>query len=31
EGEDFMHAWLRIWLGKEPADGGLKQDLLGGD
>lgn len=31
EGEDFMRAWLRIWLGKEPADGGLKQELLGGD
>ncbi len=30
EGEDFMHAWLRIWLGREPADGGLKQELLGG-
>jgi len=31
EGEDFMHAWLRIWLGREPADGGLKDELLGGE
>ena len=31
EGEDFMQAWLRIWLGKEPADAGLKQGLLGTD
>lgn len=29
EGEDFMHAWLRIWLGKHPADSGLKKGLLG--
>jgi hypothetical protein len=31
EGEDFMQGWLRIWLGKEPADASLKQGLLGGD
>lgn len=31
EGEDFMQAWLRIWLGHEPADAGLKKGLLGGD
>jgi hypothetical protein len=31
EGEDFMQAWLRIWLGREPADAGLKQGLLGAD
>lgn len=31
EGEDFMQAWLGIWLGKEPADAGLKKGLLGGD
>ena len=31
EGEDFMQAWLRIWLGQEPADASLKQGLLGGD
>lgn len=31
EGEDFMHAWLRIWLGKQPADSDLKQGLLGTD
>jgi hypothetical protein len=31
EGEDFMRAWLRIWLGQEPADTGLKQGLLGED
>ena len=31
EGEDFRQAWLRIWLGMEPAGGGLKQELLGAD
>ncbi|MHB8534130.1 MAG: chalcone isomerase family protein [Sulfuricaulis sp.] len=31
EGADFMQAWLRIWLGKEPADSDLKQKLLGAD
>jgi hypothetical protein len=31
EGEDFMQAWLRIWLGKHPADADLKQELLGAD
>ncbi|HYA39389.1 MAG TPA: chalcone isomerase family protein [Candidatus Methylomirabilis sp.] len=31
EGEDFMHAWLRIWLGQHPADPDLKQSLLGTD
>lgn len=31
EGEDFMQAWLRIWLGQQPADAGLKQGLLGTD
>lgn len=31
EGEDFMQAWLGIWLGREPADTGLKKGLLGGD
>ena len=31
EGEDFMQAWLRIWLGRQPADGDLKQGLLGLD
>lgn len=29
DGEDFMQAWLRIWLGKQPADADLKQGLLG--
>ncbi len=29
EGEDFMRAWLRIWLGAHPADSGLKKGLLG--
>lgn len=29
EGEDFMQAWLRIWLGKEPADAALKRAMLG--
>ena len=31
EGEDFMQAWLRIWLGQQPADADLKQGLLGAD
>jgi hypothetical protein len=31
EGEDFMQAWLRIWLGEQPADAALKRALLGGD
>jgi len=31
EGEDFMQGWLRIWLGKQPADADLKQGLLGLD
>lgn len=31
EGEDFMQAWLRIWLGRQPADADLKQGLLGAD
>lgn len=31
DGEDFMQAWLRIWLGKQPADADLKQGLLGAD
>jgi len=31
EGEDFMQAWLRIWLGTHPADDDLKQGLLGQD
>lgn len=29
EGEDFYRALLRVWLGEQPADGSLKQDLLG--
>lgn len=28
-GQDFNNALLRIWLGKEPVTGSLKQDLLG--
>lgn len=31
EGEDFMQAWLRIWLGQHPADADLKKGLLGLD
>jgi hypothetical protein len=31
EGEDFMQAWLKIWLGEKPADGDLKRAMLGGD
>ena len=30
EGADFMQAWLRIWLGRVPADGDLKRAMLGG-
>lgn len=30
-GEDFMHAWLRTWLGEYPADDDLKDALLGND
>lgn len=29
-GDDFSRALLRIWLGDNPADGDLKQGLLGG-
>jgi hypothetical protein len=29
EGEDFMQAWLRIWLGATPADADLRRALLG--
>lgn len=29
EGEDFNRALMNIWLGDEPADGGLKDALLG--
>jgi len=28
-GEDFSRALLKIWLGKKPADAGLKEALLG--
>ncbi len=31
EGEDFMQAWLGIWLGDKPADGDLRRAMLGGD
>jgi hypothetical protein len=31
EGEDFMQAWLRIWLGEEPVDAALKRAMLGAD
>ncbi len=31
EGADFMQAWLRIWLGRVPADSDLKRAMLGGD
>lgn len=30
-GEDFMHAWLRTWLGDHPADKSLKRELLAGN
>lgn len=29
EGEDFMQALLRVWLGDRPADKGLKSGMLG--
>lgn len=29
-GEDFADAYLAIWLGPDPADGGLRDRLLGG-
>ena len=29
EGEDFFQALLKIWIGDEPADGGLKDAMLG--
>lgn len=30
DGADFQRALLKVWLGAEPADAGLKQALLGG-
>lgn len=30
EGADFMRALWSVWLGKKPADGGLKKGMLGG-
>jgi hypothetical protein len=30
-GEDFAQALLRVWLGAEPADSGLKRAMLGRD
>lgn len=30
EGKDFARAWLKIWLGRDPADDDLKRALLGG-
>ena len=29
-GEDFFQALLKIWIGEDPADSGLKKALLGG-
>jgi hypothetical protein len=29
-GEDFYQALLKIWIGEDPADSGLKKALLGG-
>ena len=31
EGADFSRALLKVWLGKKPADGGLKKAMLGKD
>lgn len=30
EGKDFADAMFSLWLGKEPADGGLKKEILAG-
>jgi len=30
-GEDFNQALLRVWLGDEPADKGLREGMLGED
>jgi hypothetical protein len=30
-GEDFYQALLRVWLGEEPADKGLREGMLGED
>jgi len=30
EGKDFADAMFSLWLGKDPADGGLKRDILAG-
>ena len=30
-GDDFMQALLRVWLGNEPADKGLRKGMLGED
>jgi hypothetical protein len=29
-GKDFSSAFLKVWLGAKPAQGGLKKDLLKG-
>jgi hypothetical protein len=29
-GEDFFRALLRIWLGRKPVDGRLRDAMLGG-
>jgi hypothetical protein len=30
KGEDFFQALLRIWIGKKPVDGRLRDAMLGG-
>ncbi len=30
EGKDFADAMFSLWLGKDPADGGLKREILAG-
>ncbi len=31
KGEDFFQAMLRIWIGRKPVDGRLRNGMLGGD
>ena len=31
KGEDFFQAMLRIWIGRKPVDGRLRDAMLGGD
>jgi hypothetical protein len=31
KGEEFFQAMLRIWIGKKPVDGGLRNAMLGNE